>query len=147
MTQILFFLFLFFPTLIFGQHIDFNDSKGKVANGYDLTEYFNGKAVKGSSKFLVEHGGTKFQFANSKNAEKFNQNPEKYIPKYGGWCAYAMAKTGEKVTIDPETYEIRDGKLYLFYNAFFTNTLEKWREEGAEELRLKADENWEKLFE
>ena len=52
---------------------------------------------------------------------------------------------GEKITINPATYEIRNGKLYLFYNAYFTNTLKKWKAEGPAELEKKAQENWAKI--
>ena len=55
--------------------------------------------------------------------EVFLKNPTNFEPEYGGWCAYAMGDSGEKVTINPETFKIINGKLYLFYNAFLTNTL------------------------
>jgi hypothetical protein len=29
-----------------------------------------------------------------------------------------MGDSGDKVAIDPNTFKIIDGKLYLFYNAF-----------------------------
>ncbi|MEO0527221.1 MAG: hypothetical protein AAFZ89_08350, partial [Bacteroidota bacterium] len=57
----------------------------------------------------------------------------------------AIGKSGKKVKINPETYEIRDGKLYLFYDFGSTDTLEKWIAEGAEELKDNADRNWEKI--
>ena len=56
-----------------------------------------------------------------------------------------MAKTGDKVTINPKTYEIRDERLYLFYNVYLNNTLKSWRKEGAEKLKKLTDENWEKI--
>ncbi len=48
------------------------------------------------------------------------------------------------MTINPETYEIRNGKLYLFYNAYFINTLKKWIAKNPAELVKKAEENWAK---
>ena len=65
------------------------------------------------------------------------------MPQYGGWCAYAMADKGEKVSINPKTFEIRDGKLYLFYNSWGTNTLDLWKKENVKGLQKKADQNWE----
>jgi len=78
------------------------------------------------------------------NLEIFKLDPAKYTPQYGGYCAYAIGKTGEKVSINPKTFEIRDGKLYLFYNAWGVNTLALWSKEGAQDLKRKADENWQK---
>ena len=58
----------------------------------------------------------KFKFSSEKNLALFKESPEKYIPQYGGYCAYAIAAKKTKMYIDAEAYEIRDGKLYLFYN-------------------------------
>ena len=77
----------------------------------------------------------------SKGKALYLENPEKYLPQYGGWCAYAMGEKAEKVTIDPETFIITDGKLYLFYNSYFNDTSEKWNKE-PEVLKVKADKNW-----
>jgi len=62
------------------------------------------------------------------------KNPAGYEPQYGGWCAYAMGANGEKVEIDPGTFKIVDGKLNLYYNAFFNNTLKSW---NKDEVNLK----------
>jgi len=70
-----------------------------------------------------------------------------YMPQYGGYCAYAIAKKGEKVSINPKTFEIRDNKLYLFYDMFFTNTLDMWLENNPEQLKKQADDNWIKIIE
>ena len=135
---------LFLMLSLTAQQNIYNAGGGYVADGYDMVAYFEGQPEKGSSKFTAEHDGVNYKFATQQHLDTFRQNPEKYVPQYGGWCAYTMGKSGEKVSIDPKTFEIREGKLFLFYNAFFTNTLEKWQEEGPEQLRAKADENWKK---
>ena len=56
-----------------------------------------------------------------------------------------MGAKGSKVPVNPKTFEIRDGKLYLFYNKGNTNTLDLWTTEGAEQLKVKADKNWKKI--
>jgi hypothetical protein len=56
-----------------------------------------------------------------------------------------VAVKKDKVGIDPETFEIIDDKLYLFYNAWGTNTLELWQKENPKTLKEKADKNWEQL--
>lgn len=141
-TFVLFFLIIQFA---YAQKSGFNLQKGYVAEGYDLVAYFEQKAEKGNSKFETEYKGLALRFSSNQNLKKFNANPEQYLPQYGGWCAYAMASEGEKVKIDPKTFEIRDQKLYLFYNAFFSNTLESWLEEGPEDLVRKANQNWNKF--
>jgi len=100
--------------------------------------------VKGKQKYMFTYNNAKYRFLNEENLRKFKSNPIKYSPQYGGWCAYAMGTKGEKVSINPKTFEIRDGKLSLFYNSFFNNTLESWIEEGQERLRKKADVNWKR---
>jgi hypothetical protein len=68
----------------------------------------------------------------------------KYQPQYGGWCAYAMGADGEKVDVDPETFKLMDGKLYLSHNRFSNNTLKFWNK-GETNLKQKADANWQKF--
>ena len=67
------------------------------------------------------------------------------MPQYGGYCAYAVAIKGEKIGVNPKTFQIIDDKLYLFYNKWGVNTLENWNDEGVEKLQVQANENWEKI--
>lgn len=124
------------------QEMDYNLKKGFVAEGYDVTEYFNDNAVEGNKAFATTHDGVKYKFVSQENLNKFKANPALFIPQYGGYCAYAVADKGKKVGIDPKTFEIRDGKLYLFYNKWGVNTLERWIEEGPEKLKGQADAAW-----
>ena len=121
------------------QQIDYNTKKEFVADGYDVVAYFNKEAIEGDKKFITEYDGAKFKFSSQKNLDTFKASPNKFTPQYGGYCAYAVGAKGDKVGINPETFEIRDDKLYLFYNAWGTNTLEMWLEEGVKGLQEKAD--------
>ena len=138
-------LFLLLVGLQFGfaQSIDYNTKKGYVAEGYDVVAYFENKAIEGNKTYTVTYDGVKYKFVSQEHLDAFQQHPEKYIPQYGGYCAYAMGESGKKVNINPETFEIRDGKLYLFYNAWGTNTLELWLKDDVKGLQKKADQNWE----
>jgi hypothetical protein len=125
---------------------EYNLDKGVAVSGYDVVAYFTeNKAVKGSKDNAVLHQGVLYYFSSAANKEEFKKNPSKYEPEYGGWCAYAMGEKGEKVEIDPKTFKIINGKLYLFYNRLFNNTLNSWnKNEGT--LKKNADANWQKTF-
>ncbi|MBO0322671.1 hypothetical protein J0X14_10215 [Muricauda sp. CAU 1633] len=138
-------LFLIVSTVLQAQSIDYNTKRGYAANGYDVVSYFEGKPQEGLKEISTKYDGINYKFSNQEHLAEFKANPEKYIPQYGGYCAYAVAVSSKKVSINPETYEIKDGKLYLFYNAGRTNTLELWRNESTNELRAKADMNWKKI--
>jgi len=121
------------------------DESGIAIQGYDPVAYFtSGKAVDGKKEFSLDYAGARYQFTSAADRDAFKANPGKYEPQYGGWCAYAMGAKGEKVVVDPETFKIVDGKLYLFYNKFFNNTLKPWNKDETR-LKANADKNWMKF--
>lgn len=124
---------------------NFNVKKNIGIEGYDAVSYFDGKPVEGDEKFQYQYKGITYLFANQTNLKKFKVNPANYEPAYGGWCAYAMGETGEKVKIDPETFKILEGKLYLFYHFWGNNTLEEWNK-NEKQLKTKGDQNWKKII-
>ena len=130
---------------LFSQKINYNLDDGFIAEGYDVVSYFSKSPKEGKQDFVYSYKGARLKFANQSNLNVFKDNPEKYFPKYGGWCAYALGARNKKVTIDPETYEIRNGGLYLFYNSWGTNTFNKWLNENPNKLAYKAAKNWETM--
>jgi YHS domain-containing protein len=124
---------------------NYNVKKGIAIEGYDPVSYFDKKPIEGDEKFTYSFKGITYLFASQANLNKFKSSPERYEPAYGGWCAFAMGDTGEKVKIDPETYKIIDGKLYLFYNFWGNNTLKDWNS-NEKSLKTKADQNWKKII-
>ena len=125
---------------------EFNIEKKVAIQGYDPVAYFTQKkAVKGKSTITSSYEGVMYYFSSQANKDTFAKSPASYEPQYGGWCSYAMGATGEKVEIDPETFKIVDGKLNLFYNAYFNNTLKSWNKDEVN-LKKKADANWKKFI-
>ncbi len=114
-----------------------------ATKGYDLVEYFNNQAVPGVNKYTYNYKGVNFRFSKLENLDKFRANPENYIPQYGGWCAYGMATNGKRYGINPTAYEVRDGKLFLFYNTFIFNAQDRWLTD-PEKLIKRADAQWRK---
>ncbi len=123
----------------------FNLKNNLAIQGYDPVSYFDSKPVEGKPEIAYTHMGVTYRFANTENLNRFKANPEKYEPAYGGWCAYAMGESGEKVKIDPETYKIINGKVYLFYNFWTNNTLTTWNK-NERQLKEAADHNWAKII-
>ncbi len=102
-----------------------NLKNGIAAEGYDVIAYFNNQALKGDKKYTYKFDSVIYQFSSSKNLEGFKKAPEMYVPQYGGYCAYAVAVKNEKVGVNPKTFQILDNKLYLFYDSWGVNTLDK----------------------
>jgi YHS domain-containing protein len=124
----------------------FNLNEGLALQGYDPVSYFKDKkALVGSKDFLARYKGILYRFSSSGNKALFIANASQYEPEYGGWCAYAMGSRGAKVDVDPETFKIVNGKLYLFYNKFVNNTLTDWNK-NEPSLLSKADAYWLKIF-
>ena len=127
----------------------YTDSKGVAVLGYDVVSYFDNERPRmGMPTYSVDHNGITFHFATKENMKAFEKNPEKYTPKYGGYCAYAMGAKGRKISSDPRTYKIIDGDLYLFFNGKMkdkkVNTKKYWEKKEAK-LMPKADKNWSSM--
>lgn len=92
--------------------------------GYEPVAYFSlGKAVKGKKDFFYTDDGVSYHFSNATDQQIFQENPAKYKPPYGGWYSGAMGKDGTSVEVDPESFKIINGQLFLFYNRVFNNIL------------------------
>lgn len=114
---------------------------GLAVRGYDTVAYFTeGRPVVGSPNHEIELHGVRWRFSAAKNLELFRDDPEAYMPRYGGFCSGAMSR-GVKATVDPEAFAIIDGKLYL---AFHRRGIEEFTA-NADESVGKADENWKTL--
>jgi len=112
-------------------------------NGYDPVAYFTeGKPVKGNGWNVAEHDGVTYMFADKKNKKMFEADPEKYLPEYGGYCAYGVA-VGKKFEIDPEVWKIENGKLYLNLDE---GIQKKWNKDIPGYIQ-KADANWSEIKE
>src|SRR5207237_8842057 len=79
----------------------FNLDKGVALSGYDAVAYIKqNKAVKGSKEFASKYEAVTYYFETAADRDEFDKNPAMYDPQYGGWCAYAMGKKRDEVSID-----------------------------------------------
>ncbi|MGV2827306.1 YHS domain-containing (seleno)protein [Myxosarcina sp. GI1(2024)] len=118
------------------------DEKGIALQGYDPVSYFSDSPVKGDPQISSTYEGATYLFSSQENKAQFESAPQQYIPQYGSYCAVAVSE-GKLVPVDPETYKVTDGKLYLFYNGEHGNTKPQW-EADEETLRTRADDHWQK---
>jgi YHS domain-containing protein len=119
-----------------------NRTRGGVGiHGYDPVAYFTeSRPVEGSASFEHEFDGTRYRFVSEANRAAFAGAPERYVPQYGGFCAWAVSR-GYTADIDPNAWRIVDGKLYLNYS---TRVQRTW-EQDVEGNISRADAHWPKL--
>jgi YHS domain-containing protein len=117
----------------------FADFRSKLAlDGHDAVAYFTtGKPVRGAAAHAVTWNGATWHFASPDNKAAFEAKPEAFVPRYGGYCAWAVSQ-GYTAKGDPNHWRIVDGKLYLNYNA----SVQKSWERDIPGHVSKADKNW-----
>lgn len=116
------------------------DGNGIAIQGYDVISYEDGTAVKGKAQFTAEYGETTWWFASAEHRDRFLADPGRFVPAYGGFCAYSIG-AGYPATANPNIFALHDGQLYFFYDKAARAVWEQ------DQLRLikKADANWPKL--
>lgn len=117
---------------------------GVALQGYDAVAYVDeNRALPGYASYTAKVDGVQYQFASAAHRDAFTKKPARYEPAYGGWCAYAMAR-GEQVEVNPRRFKIVGGRLLLFYDGLWGDTLAKWNTDEAH-LLPQADAWWKKL--
>ncbi|MGI9524796.1 MAG: YHS domain-containing (seleno)protein [Hyphomicrobiaceae bacterium] len=117
-------------------------SPGFAIQGYDPVAYFEqGIPRRGKRQFTYVHEDVRWRFATIDNMTKFKANPKRYIPAYGGYCAYGVAQ-GYLVKIEPTAWSVRDDKLYLIYDRGVQQMWEKRPDSYIE----RANKKWPKLI-
>lgn len=142
MKKLIILALLALPCASWAQSTVFSTKDGAI-KGYDPVAYFTtAKPLKGNKQFKFTWQGADWYFASQENLTAFKNNPEKYAPQFGGYCAYGVAQ-GYKVKIEPEAWAIVDGKLYLNYDL---DVQKMWNEDRAGYIKT-AEGNWVKIKE
>ena len=119
-----------------------NAEDGVGIAGHDPVAYFTEtRAVAGRADVTAVHGGVTYRFASAANRAAFLAEPGTYLPQYGGYCAYGMAR-GYKAVVDPAAFTVASGKLYLNYNRSIAGL---WQGNRAREIQ-RADAHWPKVM-
>jgi YHS domain-containing protein len=116
-------------------------TKNGAIDGYDVVAYFiDAELTKGDKQFALKWNDATWYFATDQHQNLFKANPEKYVPQFGGFCAYGVSK-GYKVKADPQAWYIQDGRLYLNYDLDVQRT---WLKDKPTYIN-KATNNWVKI--
>ena len=114
------------------------DRDGLALSGFDAVAYHHdGKAVTGSRDITAQHDGATWRFASAANRDAFLAAPARYLPAYGGYCAFGVSR-GYKVKVDPEAFTIISGRLYLNFDK---DVRREWLKEPARYI-TRADSLW-----
>lgn len=109
-----------------------------AVSGYDPVAYFmDARPVRGSQRFSATHAGYEYRFVSAEHLAAFRANPSRYLPQYGGYCAWAMSQ-GYTASADPTNWRIVGGKLYLNYN---DEVQRRWEADIPGHIRS-ANANW-----
>ena len=109
-----------------------------AVSGYDAVAYFTeGKPVEGSDDFTADYNGATWRFSSAGNRDAFLENPARFAPQYGGYCAWAVSQ-GYTASTDPEAWKIVDDKLYLNYSK---SVQASWEQDIPGHI-AKGDANW-----
>jgi YHS domain-containing protein len=121
------------------------DNSNIALQGYSPVSYLDlGLAQKGLKEFKSEYQKVIYYFTSAEQKAKFDKNPEKYLPQYGGYCAFGVY-AGAKFRVDPNKFIVEDGKYYLFLYNIELDAQQLWLNEKHGDLVKKANENWKNL--
>ena len=133
--------------MMFGQNKKANnidDSKIGL-QGYSPVSYLDfGLAQRGSKQYKVVHKDIAYYFTSNKQKVQFEKNPEKYLPQFGGFCAFGVY-AGAKFRVDPNKFVVSNGKYYLFLNDVEVDAKQLWIAEKESKLLATANKNWRTL--
>lgn len=118
-----------------------NAEGGVAVRGTDVVAYVTeGRPVAGRAEFTHAWRGADWRFASAANRDRFAADPERHVPAYGGFCAYAVSE-GYTAPIDPAAWRIVDGRLYLNYDR---SVQRRWERDIPGRI-ARADANWPRL--
>lgn len=122
------------------------DNSNIALAGYSAVSYLDlGLAQRGNKAFKSEHNKIAYYFTTAEQKASFDKNPVKYVPQYGGFCAFGIY-AGAKFRVDPNKFMVKDGKYYLFLNNVELDAKQLWlAEDNHKQLKSVADTNWKGL--
>lgn len=137
-TQLTSVIVIGFGAIANAGHNTETDGNDVILAGHDVVAYFTqGKPVEGSAEFTAAYNDAVYRFDSAENRDTFSNDPARYAPQYGGFCAYGMT-FGKKFEIDGKAFEIVEGKLYVNKNL---EVYSAWKKDIPAFIE-QADDQW-----
>lgn len=90
------------------------EDKHLMLFGHDVVSYFTEKTHRpGNPAIKSVYKGVTFRFSKPEHKALFDAAPEKYLPRFGGYCTNGIVY-GIPWGGDADVWEIIDGKLHIF---------------------------------
>lgn len=117
------------------------DDKGIALGGFDPMSYWQGGGPqRGARKHEATLEGARFWFASEATKAAFLADPQRYLPQYGGFCAFGVSH-GKKYPGNPLIFQIFGDRLFVEYDRAAKAVWEK----GIERNIAIADRIWPKI--
>ena len=117
------------------------DANDVILAGHDPVAYFTqGEPILGRAEYTAQHDGAVYRFASAKHRDLFRDNPQKYAPAYGGYCALGTS-FGKKFEVDGKAFEIVEGRLYVNKNL---SVYKSWKKDIPGNI-VKAEGQWPQI--
>ena len=129
-------------------------TKVPVLNGLDVVSPFHGNLLQGSKDHSYSYKGFSWYFHNDINRNAFIDDPGRYEPRYGAFCAYGLATEFEAndfywsasnlgPPVDTRAYRIYHDYLYFFMS---DAVIEKFEDGGLNKSIALANARWRGWF-
>jgi YHS domain-containing protein len=119
------------------------DKQGLALKGHDPVAFFTqGRPVLGDYRYESNYNGTRYRFASAENKKLFDTDPARYVPQFGGFCAYGVSR-GYAVDVELDAFQIVDGRLLMQYDK---SVRDRFNQDTEGNLK-RADANWPKVVE
>lgn len=111
-------------------------------SGYSPVSYIeHNRAEPGSPRYTAEYDGVTYFFTDDAQRRTFNQNPARFLPAFGGYCAFGCS-VDSKFVPDPTSFEVINGRTHLFLKNSAVDAKKLWDEADRAEVLNKANTFW-----
>ncbi|MEM1283511.1 MAG: YHS domain-containing (seleno)protein [Chlamydiota bacterium] len=123
------------------KHYMLKDDNNNALKGLDVVSFFEGTPAQGSQDFQTEYAEVNWSFANQANLDKFIQSPSEYLPKYHGYCAWAIMNDRLREGMI-DYWHVYDDDLYFLCSEEAMKNFQ----DDPEGISEKADEKWQEML-